>query len=118
MCRNHVVPRAKLRVPNGDFSIPLNYFDIPREIKTSLGVLLEGTIDDCWNMDPDKSLSEPWIGVARLALLTKSSRRRTGHRTERHLLHPDDDLDYEDFGGVDDVRGTSEETEMSNTFER
>ena len=47
-----------------------------RKTKTSLDVLQEATIDDYWNMDGDKSLSEPWIGVTRFALLNKNPPER------------------------------------------
>ena len=40
--------------------------------KTSIDVLHEATIDDYWKIDGDKSLSEPWIGVTRFALLDTS----------------------------------------------
>ena len=32
----------------------------------------EATIDDYWNLDGDKSLSEPWIGVSRFEFLNKN----------------------------------------------
>ena len=66
--RNHAAPRAKLFVPKDDFTIPLNFVDVQRQTKTSLDVLQEATIDDYWNNDCDKSLSEPCIGVTRFAL--------------------------------------------------
>ena len=37
--------------------------------KQAFDVLQEATIGDCWNMDGDQSLPEPWIGVTRFALL-------------------------------------------------
>ena len=63
MCRNHVAPKTKLCVPKDDFPIPLNDIDVQTQTTTSLGVLQEATMDDYWNMDGDKSLSEPWIMV-------------------------------------------------------
>ena len=32
-------------------------------------------IDDYWNVDGDKSLSEPWIGVPRLEMLNKKHQK-------------------------------------------
>ena len=42
--------------------------------KSSLDLLPDATIDDCWNMDGDTSLPEPWIGVTHIALLNKNPR--------------------------------------------
>ena len=63
------ITRTKLDFPKDDFPIPQNYIDVQRQTKSS--VLHEASIDD-WNMDGDKSLSEPWIGVTRLELLNKN----------------------------------------------
>ena len=73
---NHVAPRSKLCVPKDDFPLPLNCMDVHRQTKTSLDELQEATIDDHWNMDGDTSLSEPWIGVTRFALLNKNTPER------------------------------------------
>ena len=56
--RNHADPRTKLFAPKDDFPTPLNYIDVQRQMKTSIDVLHEATIDDCWNDDGDKSLSD------------------------------------------------------------
>ena len=40
-----------------------------RDKTTSLDVLQEAPYDDYWNMDGDKSSSDPWTGVTRFALL-------------------------------------------------
>ena len=45
---------------------------VQRQTKTGIGVLHEATIDDYWNVDEDKSLSKPWIGVTRFELLNKN----------------------------------------------
>ena len=75
--RNRVVPRTKLYAPKDDFLIPLNHIDVQRHIKTIIDALHKAKIDDYWNVDGDKSLSEPKIGVTRFALLNKKSRKRT-----------------------------------------
>ena len=55
------------------FPIPLNYIDVQGQTKTSIDVLHEATNDDKWNIgDKSLTLSEPWIGVTRFALLNKS----------------------------------------------
>ena len=43
-----------------------------RQTKTGIAVLHEATIDDYWNVDEDKSLSEPWMGVTRFELFNKN----------------------------------------------
>ena len=53
----------------------LNFFDVQRHTKTSIDALQEATIDDCWQIDGDKSLSEPLIGVSRFALLNKKHQK-------------------------------------------
>ena len=75
--RNHVAPRMKLSVPKHDFPISVNYVDVQRQMKTSIDVLRKATSDDNWNIDGDRSLSEPWLGVTRWALLNKKSTKRT-----------------------------------------
>ena len=70
--RNHVAPTTTLCVPKDDFPIPLNCIDVQRQTKTGIDVLHEATIDDYWNIDGDKSLSEPWIGLTRFELLNKN----------------------------------------------
>ena len=40
--------------------------------KEALVYLQEATIDDDGNVDGDKSLSEPWIGVTRSTVLNKN----------------------------------------------
>ena len=61
--RNHVAPRTKLNVPNGDFPKTPKFTDIQRQTKTSIDELHMATIDDERIIDDDKSLSEPWIGL-------------------------------------------------------
>ena len=59
--RYHVAPRTKLCVLKVDFPILVSYMDVQRQTKTSI-------VDDYWNTDGDRLLSEPWIGVTRFAL--------------------------------------------------
>ena len=67
-----LLPKTKLCVPKDDFPIFVNYMDVQRQTKTSLDVLHVATIDDFWNMDGEKSLSELEIGVTRFALLNEN----------------------------------------------
>ena len=57
--RHHVEPRVKLHVPKEEtFPIPLKYIDVTRATCTTLDVLLERRIDDYWNLDGDRDLSD------------------------------------------------------------
>ena len=68
--RHHVVPRVKLHVPQEEsFPIPLKYTDFTRTTHTSLDVLMEKHIEDCWNVDGERELSDAWTGFTRFILL-------------------------------------------------
>ena len=57
------------------YTSELNY--VQRQTKTGIDVLHEATSDGYWNVDEDKSLSEPCVGVTRVELLNKNSQE--GH---------------------------------------
>ena len=46
-----MMSRTRLFVPRDDFPVPLIYIDVLRQMKTSIDVLQEVTIDDQWSMD-------------------------------------------------------------------
>ena len=72
--RNHVEPRVKLYMPKEEsFFIPLKYIDFTKNTSASLDVMLEKNIDDCWNVDGDRELSDTWIGFSRFTILKKNS---------------------------------------------
>ena len=77
--RSHVFPRSKLFVSNDDVPIHLNYIDGQRQTKTSIDVLhvATQTIDDDWNIDGDKRLSEPWIGMTKIRIAQQNPTRKT-----------------------------------------
>ena len=54
------------------FPIPLKYIDVTRTTYTSLDVLLEKNIEDYWNVDEDRELSDAWTGFTRLVLIKES----------------------------------------------
>ena len=59
--RHHVEPRVQLCVPKEEtFPIPLKYIDVTRTTHTNL--LQESRIDNHWNVDVDRSLSDSWTG--------------------------------------------------------
>ena len=61
--RHHVEPRVKLYSPREEsFPIPLKYIDVSRTTHTNLDVKQEKRIDDYWNIDGSRNLSDPWTG--------------------------------------------------------
>ena len=70
MYRHHVEPRVKLYSPREEsFPIPLKYIDVSRTTHTNLDVKQEERIDDYWNIDGSRDLSDPWTGFTQLTLL-------------------------------------------------
>ena len=68
--RHHVEPRVKLYSPREEsFPIPLKYIDVSRTTHTSLDVKQEKHIDDYWNIDGSRDLSDPWTGFTQFTLL-------------------------------------------------
>ena len=68
--RHHVEPRVKIFSPREEsFPIPLQYIDVTRTTHTNLDVKQEKRIDDCWNIDGSRDLSDPWTGVTQFTLL-------------------------------------------------
>ena len=68
--RHHVEPRVKLHSPREEsFSIPLKCIDVTRTTHTNLDVKQEKRIDDFWNIDGSRDLSDPWTGFTQFTLL-------------------------------------------------
>ena len=68
--RHHVEPRVKLYLPRDEsFPIPLKYIDVSRTTHTNLDVKHEKRIDDYWNIDGSRDLSDSWTGFTRFILL-------------------------------------------------
>ena len=68
--RHHVEPRVKLYSPREEsFPIPLRYIDVSRTTCTNLDVKQEKRIDDHWNIDGSRDLSDPWTGFTQFTLL-------------------------------------------------
>ena len=62
--RTRVEPRVKPYSPREEsFPIlPLKYIDVSRTTHTNLDVKQEKRIDDYWNIDGSRDLSDPWTG--------------------------------------------------------
>ena len=70
--RHHVEPRVKLYSPREEsFPIPLKYIDVTRTTHTNLDVKQEKRIDDYWNIDGSRDLSDPWTVSHNLLYSTK-----------------------------------------------
>ena len=67
-------PRVKLYVPReASIPIPLKYIDVTRAT-TSLDVMLEKQIEDYWNVDGDRQLSDARTGLTRFTVLSENHR--------------------------------------------
>ena len=72
--RHHVEPRDKLHSPREEsFPLPLKYIDVSRTIHTNLDVKQEKRIDDYWNIDGSRDLSDPWTGFTQFTLLEEKA---------------------------------------------
>ena len=68
--RHHVEPRVKLYSPREEsFPIPLKYIDVSRTTHTNLDVMQERRIDDHWNIDGSRDLSDSWTGFTQITPL-------------------------------------------------
>ena len=68
--RHHVEPRVKLYSPREEsFPIPLKYIDVSRTTHTNVDVKQEKRIDDYWNIDGSRDLSDSWTGFTQFTLL-------------------------------------------------
>ena len=71
---HHVEPRVKLYSPREEsFPIPLKYIDVSRTTHTNLDVKQEKRIDDYWNIDGSRDLSDPWTGFTQFTLLDEKA---------------------------------------------
>ena len=87
MYRHHVEPRVKLYSPREEsFPIPLKYIDVSRTTHTNLDVEQERRIDDCWNIDGSRDLSDSWTGFTQFTLLEEKPPDRnmwSGRETDK-----------------------------------
>ena len=75
--RHHVEPRVKLYSPREEsFPIPLKHIDVSRTTHTKLDVKQEKRIDDYWNIDGSRDLSDPWTGFTQFTLLEEKNSKR------------------------------------------
>ena len=68
--RHHVEPRVTLYSPREEsFPIPLKYVDVSRTTRTNLDVKQERRIDDSWNINGSRDLSDSWTDFTQFTLL-------------------------------------------------
>ena len=68
--RHHIEPRVQLYVPKEEtFPIPLKCIDVPKSTQTDLDVMQEKRVDDNWNVDMNRNLSDLWQGFTKFTLL-------------------------------------------------
>ena len=68
--RHHVEPSVKLYSPREEsFPIPLKCIDVSRTTRTNLDVKQERRIDDCWNIDGSRDLSDSSTAFTQCTLL-------------------------------------------------
>ena len=93
--RHHVEPGVKLYSSREEsFPIPLKYIDVTRTTHTNLDVKQEKRIDDYWNVDGSRDLSDPWTGFTQFTLLEEkppdgfswSGRRLTAYIQARSFM--------------------------------
>ena len=56
------------------FSNPLKYIDVTRATYTNLDVMKEKRVDDYWNLDANRSLSDSRSGLKKFTLLKRATR--------------------------------------------
>ena len=70
--RHDAEPRVQFYMPKEEsFPIPLRYIDVVRTTHTTSGVLQESRIDDYWNIDGHRNLSEPWSSFTQFTTLNE-----------------------------------------------
>ena len=67
--RHHVEPSNFYSPKEESFPVPLKYTDVSRTTHTNLDVKQEKRIDDHWNFDGSRDLSDPWTGFTQFTPL-------------------------------------------------
>ena len=100
--RHHNEPQVQLCVPKEEtFPVPLKYIDVARSTHTDLDVMQEERIDDYWNVESSKHLSNSWIGFTKFTLLKEKPQKRfcgPGGDWQRSKQLPDQIMRCQKFG--------------------
>ena len=95
--RHHVEPRVKLYSTREEsFPIPLKHIDVSRTTHTNLDLKQEERIDDYWNIDGFRNLSDSWTGFHAIYSIGRKTSRRMyvvrGEIDEKQLTSRPDHL--------------------------
>ena len=85
------------------FPIALKIVDATRDTHTTLDVSQERRIDDYWNIDESRNLSDSWTGFKQFTLLKEKPLERymwSGRRRTNGKQHPDLDTCGQNSGEV------------------
>ena len=66
-------PESNFTRREESFAIPLKYIDVTRTTHTNLDVKQEKRINDYWNIDGSRDLSDPWTGFTQFTLLEEKA---------------------------------------------
>ena len=69
--QNSFIVITVYRESNCTFPLPMKYIDVTRTTHTSLDVLMEKLIEDYWNVDGERELSDAWTSFTRFILLNE-----------------------------------------------
>ena len=86
--RHHVEPRVKLYSPTKEsFPLPLKYIDVSRTTHTNLDVMQERHIDDHWNIDGSRDLSDSCTGFIQFTLSEEKPDWQNGKRHPGQIIY-------------------------------
>ena len=103
--RHHVEPRVKFYLAREEsFPIPLKYIDVSRTTRTNWDVMQERRIDDYWNIDGSRDLSDSWTGFTQCTVISEKPPDEFlwsgGRLTRRQLTSRPDHLWPELWSGM------------------
>ena len=112
--RNHVGPSVKLYSSKKEsFPIPLWYIDVSRTTHTNLDFKQEKRIDDYWNVDGSRDLTDPWTGVIQFTLLEEKPPNEYLHLDNARKLRRIYFIDLEDKEFKETIKNTRKKLETS-----
>ena len=72
--RHHNEPRVQLYVPKEEtFPVPRKHTGVTRSTHIDLDVMQEKRVEDYWNVDSNRSLSDSWEGLTKCTLLKENT---------------------------------------------
>ena len=72
--RHHNEPRVQLYVPKEEtFPVPRKHIGVTKSTHIDLDVMQEKRVEDYWNVDSNRSLSDSWEGFTKFTLLKENT---------------------------------------------